>query len=99
MQMPNAHAHQNMPPPGPNQPWGPPPSSFPMSAGGPGYGANHQYMPPPRQFDNYFTRVDMHQDKQPHQGPPVYGRDASMGAHGNAQPQQSIVSKVHFLLL
>ncbi|WMV36206.1 hypothetical protein MTR67_029591 [Solanum verrucosum] len=94
MQMPNAHAHQNMPPPGPTQPWGPPPSSFPMSAGGPGYGANHQYMPPPRQFDNYFPRVDMHQDKQPHQGPPVYGRDASVGAHGNAQPQQSIVSKV-----
>lgn len=98
MQMPNSHAHQNMPPPGPNQPWGPP-SSFPMNAGGPGYGANHQYMPPPRQFDNYFPRVDMHQDKPPHQGPPVYGRDASVGAHGNAQPQQSIVSKVHSLLL
>lgn len=93
MQMPNSHAHQNMPPPGPNQPWGPP-SSFPMNAGGPGYGANHQYMPPPRQFDNYFPRVDMHQDKPPHQGPPVYGRDASVGAHGNTQPQQSIVSKV-----
>ncbi|KAF3655171.1 flowering locus K y domain [Capsicum chacoense] len=93
MQMPNAHAHQNMPPPGPTQHWGPP-SSFPMSGGGPGYGASHQYMPPPRQFDNYYPRVDMHQDKQPHQGPPVYGRDAPVGAHVNAQPQQSIVSKV-----
>ncbi|KAK4338720.1 hypothetical protein RND71_043207 [Anisodus tanguticus] len=93
MQMPNGHAHQNMPLPGPTQPWGPPPSSFPMSAGGPGFGANHQYMPPPRQFDNYFPR-DMPLDKPPHQGPPVYGRDASVGAQGNAQPQQSIVSKV-----
>ncbi|KAJ8559331.1 hypothetical protein K7X08_003389 [Anisodus acutangulus] len=93
MQMPNGHAHQNMPPPGPTQPWGPPPSSFPMSAGGAGFGANHQYMPPPRQFDNYYPR-DMPLDKPPHQGPPVYGRDASVGAQGNAQSQQSIVSKV-----
>ncbi|CAN4098150.1 unnamed protein product [Withania somnifera] len=94
MQMPNAHAHRNMPPPGPTQPWGPPPSNFPLSAGGPGFGASHQYMPPPRQFDNYFPRADMPLHKQPHQAPPVYGRDPSVGAHGNAQPQQSIVSKV-----
>ncbi|XP_019258398.1 PREDICTED: flowering locus K homology domain-like [Nicotiana attenuata] len=93
MQMPNARAHQHMPPPGPTEPWGPPPSSFPMSAGGPGFGANPQYMPPPRQFDNYFPRVDRPLDMQPHPGA-LYGRDASVGSHANVQPQQSIVSKV-----
>ncbi|XP_016513880.2 flowering locus K homology domain [Nicotiana tabacum] len=93
MQMPNARAHQNMPPPGPTEPWGPPPSSFPMSVGGPGFGANPQYMAPPRQFDNYFPRGDMPLDMQPHPGP-LYGRDASVGSHANVQPQQSIVSKV-----
>ncbi|CAN4101242.1 unnamed protein product [Withania somnifera] len=94
MQMPNAHSHQNMPLPGPTQPWCPPPSSFPISAGVAGFGVSHQYMPPPRQFDNYLPRADMPLDKQPHQAAPVYGRDPSVGAHGNAQPQQSIVSKV-----
>ncbi|KAJ7978131.1 RNA-binding KH domain-containing protein [Quillaja saponaria] len=47
MQMANPHV-EHMPPP---QPWGPPQGHPPNAAGGPGYGAAPQYMPPPRQFD------------------------------------------------
>ncbi|CAK9143798.1 unnamed protein product [Ilex paraguariensis] len=93
MQMPNARTNQNMPPP---QSWGGPPQGFPMNAGGgPGFAPNPQYMPPPRQFDNYYPSADMPPlDRQPPQGPPAYGRDASMGAHASVQPQQSMVTKV-----
>ncbi|CAL5425130.1 unnamed protein product [Camellia sinensis] len=94
MQMPNAQANQNIPP---HQTWGPPPQGFPMNAGvGPGFMPNPQYMPPPRQFDNYYPPADMPPlDKQPRQGPPAYGRDASMGVHTTiaAPAQQSVVTK------
>lgn len=93
MQMPNARANQNLPPP---QSWGPPPQGFPMTAGGgPGYGPPPPYMPPPRQYDNYYPPADMSSmDKQPRPGPP-YGRDASAGAHGmSLPPQQTMVTKV-----
>ncbi|GMP90763.1 hypothetical protein CsSME_00041743 [Camellia sinensis var. sinensis] len=97
MQMPNAQANQNIPP---HQTWGPPPQGFPMNAGvGPGFMPNPQYMPPPRQFDNYYPPADMPPlDKQPRQGPPAYGRDASMGVHTTiaAPAQQSVVTKVLF---
>ena len=96
MQMPNARATQNMPPP---QSWGPPPQAFPMGTGGPGYGPNPTYMPPPRQFDNYYPAGEMAPvDKPPRQGPPAYARDASMGTHTtNLQSQQSMVTKVNLL--
>lgn len=97
MQMPNARSNQNRAPAGPTQSWGPPPSSFPGSAeGGFGFGPNTQYMPPARQFDNYFPPVDMAPlEKKPRQGPSPYSRDASMGTYGtNAQTQQSMVTKV-----
>ncbi|KAM3326138.1 hypothetical protein P3S67_001264 [Capsicum chacoense] len=52
--------NQNMPPSGHTQSWGPPPSSFPGSAGvGHGFGSNTQYILPPQQFDDYFPPVDM----------------------------------------
>lgn len=97
MQMPNARSNQNRPPAGPTQSWAPPPSSFPGSAGGgSGFGPNTRYMPPARQFDNYFPPVDMPPlEKKPRQGPSPYSRDASMGTYGtNVQTQQSMVTKV-----
>ncbi|KAJ4968590.1 hypothetical protein NE237_015291 [Protea cynaroides] len=79
MQMPNSQMDHNMPP---HQSWIPPPQGFaPNVGGGPGYGANPQYMPPPRQHDNYYPPADMPpMDKQPHQGLSAYGREAPMGA-------------------
>ncbi|KAF8388189.1 hypothetical protein HHK36_026855 [Tetracentron sinense] len=95
MQMPNPQMERDMPP---HQSWGPPPQGFPPNAGGgPGFGTNPQYMPPPRQHDNYYAPADLPPlDKQPHQGLSVYGRDASMGIHAttNAQPPQSLVTQV-----
>ncbi|KAG5514543.1 hypothetical protein RHGRI_035819 [Rhododendron griersonianum] len=89
MQVPNAEANQNIPP---HQPWGSAPQGF---GGGPGFMPNPQYMPPPRQFDNYYPPQDMPHDKQLRQGPPAYGRDASMGVHATSAPsQQSVVTKV-----
>jgi poly(rC)-binding protein 2/3/4 len=89
MQMPNAEANQNIPA---HQPWGSAPQGFPMNAGGgpggPGFMPNPQYMPPPRQFDNYYPPQDNMPpyDKQLRQGPPGYGRDASMGVHTTSAP-------------
>lgn len=83
-----------MPPP---QSWGPPPQVFPLNAGGgPGFAPTPQYVPPQRQFDNYYPAADMPpMDKQPRQGPPAYSRDASMGTHTTSmQPHQSMVTKV-----
>ncbi|GAB2294394.1 hypothetical protein Dimus_028601 [Dionaea muscipula] len=37
----------------------------PNVPGGPGYGAGPQYMPPPRQLDNYYLPADM-PDRQTH---------------------------------
>ena len=92
--MPSAEANQNVLP---QQTWVPGPQGFPMNTGGgPGFVPNPQYAPPPRQFDNYYPPADMPPfEKQPRQGPPAYGRDASMGVHtNNAPPQQSVVTKV-----
>lgn len=97
MQMPNARANQNM---HPSQSWGLPQSAFSMNPDGHGYGSNLSYMaPPPRQYDNYYPPVDIPSlDKQPRSGPPTYGRDVSMGAHGtNVQPQQAVIAKVVLL--
>ncbi|KAK3036861.1 hypothetical protein RJ639_031479 [Escallonia herrerae] len=95
MQMPNGRANEDMPPP---PSWGPP-QNFPLhTGGGPGFAPNSQYMPPPHQFDGYYPPADMpHLDKQPRQGPPAYGRDASMGHTASMQPQgpqQAMITKV-----
>ncbi|KAK2970172.1 hypothetical protein RJ640_019640, partial [Escallonia rubra] len=95
MQMPNGRANEDMPPP---PSWGPP-QNFPLhTGGGPGFAPNSQYMPPPHQFDSYYPPADMpHLDKQPRQGPPAYGRDASMGHTASMQPQgpqQAMITKV-----
>ncbi|KAH6783152.1 RNA-binding KH domain-containing protein [Perilla frutescens var. hirtella] len=91
MQMPNSHV-EHMPP---AQPWGPPPQSFPPNAGaGPGYGASPRFMPPPRQFDNYYPPVDMPPpEKQPHQGISAYGREAPMHS-SSSQPAPSVITQV-----
>ncbi|XP_057491859.1 flowering locus K homology domain isoform X2 [Actinidia eriantha] len=95
MQMPNPQM-EHMPPP---QSWGPPPQAFPPNAsGGPGYGANPHYMPPPRQLDTYYPSPDMPPplEKQPHQGISAYGREAPMNLHAssNAQPPSSLITQV-----
>ncbi|GAB2298307.1 hypothetical protein Dimus_032375 [Dionaea muscipula] len=91
MQAPNNQLNQQMPP---SEPWGPPPLPFPMNAGGgPGYGPNPQFMQPPNQFDHYYPPADFHQERQHHQGPPIYGRDAPIGmTPSNAHP--SMTTKV-----
>lgn len=60
--MPNRPV-EHMPPP---QSWGPPPQAFPSSAaGGPGYGSNPHFMPPPsRQHDSYYPPADMPPSRQ-----------------------------------
>ncbi|KAF8392262.1 hypothetical protein HHK36_022604 [Tetracentron sinense] len=94
MQMPNPQMERDMPP---HQSWGHPQVFTPNAGGGPGFGNNRQYMPPPRQNDNHYPPADLPPlDRQPHQGLSVYGRDASMGVHAstNAQPPQSLVTQV-----
>ncbi|XP_010278104.1 PREDICTED: LOW QUALITY PROTEIN: flowering locus K homology domain [Nelumbo nucifera] len=91
MQMPNPQMEQNMPP---HQSWGPPPQGLPPNVGGgPGFGANPQYMPPPRQHENYYPSSDLPPlDKQPHQALSAYGREAPMGVHSSSNvPQQAPV--------
>uniref|UniRef100_A0A5B6ZC29 Putative RNA-binding KH domain-containing protein n=1 Tax=Davidia involucrata TaxID=16924 RepID=A0A5B6ZC29_DAVIN len=95
MQMPNPQM-EHMPPP---QSWGPPPQAFPPNAGGgPGYGANPHFMPPPRQFDNYYPPADIPPppEKQPHQGISAYGREAPIGVHAssNTQPAPSVITQI-----
>ncbi|XP_041995089.1 flowering locus K homology domain-like [Salvia splendens] len=92
MQMPNSQVEQHMPP---AQPWGPPPQSFqPNAPSGPGYGASPRFMPPPRQFDNYYPPVDMPPpEKQPHQGISAYGREGPMHS-SSSQPAPSIITQV-----
>lgn len=94
MQSPNTHGNQDAPPP---QSWGP--QVYGMNAGGGhGFAPNHQYAPPPRQFDNYYPPADMPPiEKQPRAGPPAYGRDMSMGTQPNIQSHQSMVTKVYSL--
>ncbi|KAK6143304.1 hypothetical protein DH2020_023652 [Rehmannia glutinosa] len=94
MQTPNSHM-EHMPP---AQPWGPPPQSFqPNAPGGPGYGATPHFMPPPRQFDNYYPPADMPPppEKQPHQGISAYGREAPMPVHSSSgQSASSVITQV-----
>ncbi|XP_041991521.1 flowering locus K homology domain-like [Salvia splendens] len=92
MQMPSSHVEQHMPP---AQPWGPPPQSFqPNAPSGPGYGASPRFMPPPRQFDNYYPPADMPPpEKQPHQGISTYGREGPMHS-SSSQPAPSVITQV-----
>ncbi|KAL6560549.1 hypothetical protein OROGR_004108 [Orobanche gracilis] len=96
MQMQTTNSHMEHMPPA--QPWGPPPKSFPPNApASSGYGASSHSMPPPRQFDNYYTPADMPppSEKQPHQGISAYGREASMPVHSSAsQSASSLITQV-----
>ncbi|KAL3516273.1 hypothetical protein ACH5RR_023175 [Cinchona calisaya] len=79
--------------------WGPPPHPFPPSfTGAPEYGINSHFAPPPRQYDNYYSHVEMppHLEKQPHQGISAYGREAPVGVQSssNNQPAQSLITQV-----
>ena len=76
----------------PHQSWGPPQPLPPNPVGGPGYGQNPQYMPPPRQLDSYYP-ADMPppMEKQPHQGISAYGREP-MGGHASSNAQGLYVS-------
>lgn len=99
MQMANPQM-EHMPP---HQSWGPPQGLPPNASGGPGFGHNPQYMPPPRQVDNYYPPVDLPppMEKQPHQGISAYGREAPMGVHAssNAQSAPSMITQVFFFLM
>jgi len=102
MQMANNHPVEHMPvPPPPHQSWGPPQGLPPNAGGGPGFGLAPQFMPPPRQVDNYYPPAEMPPplDKQPHHGISAYGRDASIGVHApsNTQSAPSMVTQVLFL--
>ncbi|KAL2478100.1 Floweringlogy domain [Forsythia ovata] len=94
MQMPNSEM-EHMPP---AQSWGPPPQAFSSSApGGPGYGANPRFAPPPRQFDNYYPPADMQPppEKQPHHGISAYGREGPMPVHSSSnQSAPSVITQV-----
>ncbi|KAJ0080048.1 hypothetical protein Patl1_23261 [Pistacia atlantica] len=94
MQMANPQI-EHMPP---HQSWGPPQGLPPNASGGPGFGPNHQYMPPPRQVDNYYPAVDLPppMEKQPHQGISAYGREAPMGVHAssNTQSAPSMITQI-----
>lgn len=91
MQMPKVQANQNIPP---HQSWGP--QGFPINAGaGPGFATNPQYMQHPRQYDNYYSPAEMPPLDNQHRQGPMYGRDASVGAHlSSVQPQQLVATKV-----
>ncbi|XP_047316048.1 flowering locus K homology domain-like [Impatiens glandulifera] len=91
MQLPNAGASQNVPPP-----WRMSPQDYPMNADSRhGYIPSHQpYRPPPNQYDNYYPPADMPPTDN-RQGPPSYGRDGPLGlSTPSTQPQQSVVAKV-----
>lgn len=86
----------------PHQSW--PPQPLPPNAvGGPAYGQAPQYLPPPRQLDNYYPPADIPppMEKQPHLGISAYGRDAPMGGHAssNAQAAPSMITQVIFIFL
>ncbi|KAI5424040.1 hypothetical protein KIW84_030308 [Lathyrus oleraceus] len=93
----NTHHVEHMPVPPPHQSWGPPQGFPPNAGGGPGFGAT-QFMPPPRQVDNYYPPAEMPLplDKQPHHGISAYGRDASIGVHtsSNTQSAPSMVTQI-----
>ncbi|KAH1083422.1 hypothetical protein J1N35_023183 [Gossypium stocksii] len=79
----------------PRQTWAPP-QGVPPNASGGGFVHNPQYMPPPRQLENYYPPADMPpMDKQPHQGISAYGREAPTGAHGSSNPNApSMITQV-----
>ncbi|RVW29050.1 Flowering locus K-likey domain [Vitis vinifera] len=85
----------------PHQPWGPPQGLPPNASGGPGFGPNPPYMPPPRQLDSYYPPPELPPpvEKQPHQGISAYGREVPMGGHApsSAQPAPSMITQVIFL--
>ncbi|XP_054776077.1 flowering locus K homology domain isoform X2 [Prosopis cineraria] len=91
MQMANPHPAEHLPP---HQSWAPPPNV----SGGPGFGPTHQYMPPPRQLDNYYSPAELPPsvDKQSHHGISAYGRDATIGVHSssNTQSAPSMVTQI-----
>ncbi|KAG2719067.1 hypothetical protein I3843_03G241700 [Carya illinoinensis] len=95
MQMPNVRANQNVPP---HQSWGPPTQAFPISDGaGSGFAPSAQYMQqPPRHNENYYHPAEIPPlDSKHRQGPPMYGRDASLGLRSSiGQPQQPVDTKV-----
>ncbi|MCI14641.1 poly(rC)-binding protein 3-like, partial [Trifolium medium] len=97
MQMANNHPMEHIPVPPPHQSWGPPQGLPANAGGGPGFGHTPQFMPPPRQVDNYYPPAEMPPplDKQPHHGITAYGRDASVGVHtsSNTQSAPSIVTQ------
>ncbi|XP_030534862.1 flowering locus K homology domain [Rhodamnia argentea] len=82
----------------PHQSWGPPPGLPPNAGGGPGYGHNSQYMPPPRQLDSYYPPPELPPPMEPqsHQGISAYGRDVPMGMHApsNAQSAPSMIKQI-----
>ncbi|KAL6325862.1 hypothetical protein AAG906_031099 [Vitis piasezkii] len=94
MQMSNPPI-EHMPP---HQPWGPPQGLPPNASGGPGFGPNPPYMPPPRQLDSYYPPPELPPpvEKQPHQGISAYGREVPMGGHApsSAQPAPSMITQV-----
>ena len=88
MQMPNLEVNQNMLTP---QPWG-------HLHGGAHVGYNPQYMHPQPRIDVYYAPpgADQLSFYNQHQGPLVYGRQASMGSHlSNVQAIQSVATQVH----
>ncbi|WCJ39951.1 RNA-binding KH domain-containing protein [Euphorbia peplus] len=97
MQMQNSNPQmEHMPP---HQSWGPPQGLPPNASGGPGFGApNPQYMPPPRQMENYYPPADLPppMEKQPHQGISAYGREAPMNVHAssNSQAAPSMITQL-----
>ncbi|GAB2277599.1 hypothetical protein Dimus_012307 [Dionaea muscipula] len=93
MQAPNPHMEHHMPPP---PAWGPPHRLPPNVVGGPGYGPGPQYMPPPRQMENYYPSADMPPpDRQPHPGIFNYGREPPMvHASSSAPPAPTMVTQV-----
>ncbi|XP_014492095.1 flowering locus K homology domain isoform X1 [Vigna radiata var. radiata] len=94
MQIANPHHAEPMPP---HQSWGPPQGLPPNTGGGPGFGPPSQYVPPPRQLDNYYPPAEIPPvERQPHQGISAYGRDASIGIHAssNTQSAPSVVTQI-----
>ncbi|XP_050223623.1 flowering locus K homology domain [Mercurialis annua] len=93
MQMPHPPQMEHIPP---HQSWGPPQGIPPNAGGGHGYG--NQYMPPPRQVENYYPPAELPppMEKQPHQGISAYGREAPMGGHGpsNTQAAPSMITQI-----
>lgn len=89
MPMPTLLMEQNMPPP---QPWVHP-QSVPQNPGGPGYGANPQFISP-HQPDNFYPPPDLPPlGRQSHHGISAYGQDVPLvHSTSNQQPLNSQVT-------